>query len=229
MFKINQMKRTTTKILCVLKNKNSKLKMLNKKAARFKLLNSNFLKSIVVLLVLVVGYSCASHKGVSYAEKDVDFTQFKSLVYFGWSKGSGSLINDSERTQIEKAFGAEFRNRDIEIRTLADQYDLVVSLFLILDKTTSVTAYNSHYQGGIYNGVSSYGSGFGFGYSPTIYREHDHVKGTLIVDVIDAKTKQKIWQGIGKGFVDPNPATREKNIPGAVKSIMSSYPVKRKK
>lgn len=205
-------------------NKSHKLSVLKIKINRF---NTSFVVMLAIGLVLLGTYSCASFKKASYVNNKLDFDQYKSLAYFGWSKGSGSLINDAERTRIEKAFGAEFRGRGIEIKTLADEYDLVVSLFIIFDKTTTVTAYNSHYGAGMYNGQVGFGSGFGYGYFGTTYSENDHVEGTLIIDVIDAKTKELIWQGVEKGFVDPNPANREKNLPKTVAKIMSSYPIKK--
>lgn len=222
------MKRAIVKTLETIGSGSRKFQMLSIINNKFNHSNTFFALSIAVVLVLIGIYSCTPAREAAFVDKNIDFSKYKSLAYYGWSKGSGSLINDSERTQIEKAFGTEFRNRGIEIRTISNEYDLVVSLFLILDKTTNTTAYNSHYGDGLYNGQVGFGSGFGIGYSGTTYKENDYLEGTLIVDVIDAKTKELIWQGIGKGFVDPDPATREKNIPKSVAKIMSTYPLKLK-
>jgi len=50
--------------------------------------------------------------------------------------------------------------------------------------------------------------------------------GTLIIDIFDHDRKELIWQGVGSQTVDDNPNNREYGIKGAVKAIMSKYPVR---
>ena len=66
----------------------------------------------------------------------------------------------------------------------------------------------------------------GMGQSTTTYNESDYLVGTLVCDVFDAKTKQLVWQSVGKGTVDENPNNNEKNIPKVVAKIMYDYPIK---
>ena len=150
-------------------------------------------------------------------DKEVDFTQYKTIEYLGWSKGSEALLNDLEKERIETAFAGEFTKRDLEI--VEDNADLVVSLFLVLDQKTTRTAYTNHYGGGFYRGY------YGYGNSTTTIHDYDYTARTLIIDVFDAKTKRLVWQGIGKGTVDENPQTAEKRIPQTVAKIMEKFPI----
>lgn len=51
-------------------------------------------------------------------------------------------------------------------------------------------------------------------------------EGTLIIDVIDPKTKRAIWRGVGERQVDPDawPSTRLKRIDSGVAKVMQQFP-----
>lgn len=51
-------------------------------------------------------------------------------------------------------------------------------------------------------------------------------EGTLILDFIDAKTKQLIWRGIAKGAVDPEatPKERTKRINDGIAELLEQFP-----
>ena len=48
--------------------------------------------------------------------------------------------------------------------------------------------------------------------------------GTLVVDLIDAKLKQMIWQGTAKAIVSENPQTNSKNVDIAITEIFNQLP-----
>src|ERR1051325_11459745 len=63
--------------------------------------------------------------------------------------------------------------------------------------------------------------GYGpYGYGPGSYQ---YTEGTLIVDVVDAKTNEHIWRGLVKGNVSDVKAL-QKSIATGVKAIMKKYP-----
>lgn len=176
-------------------------------------------------LFLVV--SCSSIKITSEKDGDVDFTQFKTLSYYGWAEGSDKILNRFQKERIEQAFGNEFKKRGLEI--IEKDGDIIVSLFIVVDQKTGTTAYTNHYgAGGPYGmyGGYGYGWGWGMGYSSTSYQEYDYHVGTLICDVFDRKEKKLIWQGVVSGEIDDNPKTQERNLPRVVAYLMKRYPVK---
>jgi len=56
-----------------------------------------------------------------------------------------------------------------------------------------------------------------------VYR---YTEGTLVLDIVDASSRQLIWRGSAKGTVDPDmsPAEIERRIDAAVAKILSRFP-----
>jgi len=170
--------------------------------------------------------SCSSISFNSDKDPDADFSQYKTLSYYGWADESSKVINDLEKKRIETAFADEFKKRGITF--VEHGGDIIVSLYIVVDQKTGVTAYNNYYgAGGPYGYRGYYGAGWGWGmgYGTTTYSEYDYMVGTLICDVFDFETKKLVWQGVVSGEIDQNPRTREQNIPRVVKEIMKRYPV----
>ncbi len=182
-------------------------------------------KSAALAVVALAFYSCSSIKVVADYDKTVDFSQYKTLEYYGWSDESDKILNDLDKRRIEQAFGNEFKMRGIE--PVESNGDLVVTLFIVVEKKTQQTASTTHMGGGYYGGYYGYGPGWGWGpsYSTTTISEYDYQVGTLVCDVFDKAEQRLIWEGIGSGTVDENPNTRDENIPKAVAAIMEKYPV----
>lgn len=184
--------------------------------------------TLIFSMAILTLASCSSVKFTSDYDGSVDFTQFKTLSYYGWQEESDKLLNRFEKERIEQAFAEEFEKRGISI--IERDGDIVVSLFIVVDQKKRATAYTNHYGGGGpygYYGGYGYGAGWGWGmgYSSTSYNEYDYYVGTLVCDVFDSSTKKLIWQGVVTGEIDDNPKTREKNTPRVVKELMKRYPV----
>lgn len=175
-----------------------------------------------ISLAFIFG-SCSSIKVTADYDGSVDFKKFKTYSYLGWSENSTKLLNDFDKRRIEAAFASEFEKRDMKY--VLEGGDIQVSLFLVTSKETATTAYTDYY--GRY-GAYRYGSpwGWGGGYATTTYHEYDYTVGTLVCDVFDATEKRLIWQSVGSGTVNDNPATRDKTIIQSVQKIMSLYPIK---
>lgn len=179
--------------------------------------------SFLIGLIAFIFSSCGSSlKVTSQYDSEVNFSEFKTFSYLGWSKNSEQLLNDFDKKRIEDAFKLEFEARNMQY--VAEGGDVEISLFLVTDTKTATTAYTDYYGG--YRGYG-YGRpwGWGGGFATTTYHQYDYVVGTLVCDVFNGKDKNLVWQGVGSGTVDKNPSTRDKNIPKAVNKIMSLYPV----
>lgn len=185
----------------------------------------NLIYFFVSMLLLT---SCSSTKFTSDKDGSVDFAKFKTLSYYGWSEESDKVLNRFEKERIENAFAEEFLKRGIKI--IDRDGDIIVSLYIVVDRKTVTAAYTNHYGGGGpygYYGGYGYGAGWGWGmgYSSTNYQEYDYLVGTLVCDVFDSSTKKLIWQGVVSGEIDDNPKTRERNTPRVIKELMKRYPV----
>ena len=182
-----------------------------------------FFASIVLFTL-----SCSSVKVITDYDKTVDFTQYKSLEYYGWADNSDRILNRFDKERIENAFGAEFKKRDIEI--VESEGDLIVTLYIVTEQKTQTTA-NTTSMGGGYGGYGGYyghgpGYGWGGGHSTTTYSDYDYTVGTLLVSVYDAEKKQLIWESRGEGTVDDDRSNNEEKVGKTVAKIMYEYPVK---
>lgn len=183
---------------------------------------------IGVITGLVFLNSCSSLKVYSDFDSSVDLSKYKTFEYYGWAEESDKILNSLDRERIENAFGAEFKARGMEF--VEQGGDMIVTLFIVVEQKTSTTATTTSMggaYGGYYGGYYGYGPGYGWGggHSTTSIQEYDYQVGTLVCDVFDAKDEKLIWEGIATKTVDDNPQTRDKNIPKAVKALMSKFPI----
>lgn len=75
--------------------------------------------------------------------------------------------------------------------------------------------------------------GWGWGWSPFwvnqgFYNTYSTIEGTLFIDLIDAKEKQLIWQGIGTAPLVQGAEQKEERIKEIVSSILLKYPPQKK-
>ena len=70
-------------------------------------------------------------------------------------------------------------------------------------------------------------SGMGMGTSTT--RAYTYTKGTLLVDLWDAKKEQLIWRGSATDTVSDNPEKNSKKIHKAMEKLFKKFPPESKK
>jgi hypothetical protein len=70
--------------------------------------------------------------------------------------------------------------------------------------------------------------GWGWGWNPYWGVGFSNVTttpvGSLFIDIIDAKTKELIWQGEGSGYLTKNTEKKEARIKEFVSKILEQYP-----
>ena len=192
------------------------------------------MKKVVFLLVGIMLYSCNTIKVMSDKDPSTDFSQYKTLEYYGWKDNSDQILTPFDKTRIEKAFGNEFEKRGFSLAEKGSG-DIIVSLYVVTEeKTETVANTTTSYAGGGmrgygYGGYYGYGPGYGWGNgysnSTTTYSENDYTVGTLVVSAYDAKRKELIWEAVGTKTIDSNSKNNEEKINAAVAKIMLEYPV----
>jgi hypothetical protein len=177
-----------------------------------------------VFFLAIALNGCSSTKITSDYDKETDFSQYQDFHYLGWANDSDQILNDFDKKRIEQAFANEFGKRGIKFVDQSEA-DATVSLFIVVDEQTSVTAYSDYY-GGMGYGYGYPGWGWGGGMSTTRYQENHYLVGALVVDVFDAETKKLIWQGVSSGTINENTKNREERINYLARAMMAKYPVK---
>jgi hypothetical protein len=76
-------------------------------------------------------------------------------------------------------------------------------------------------------------NGFGWGWNPYWGTNNTNVirtqEGTLYIDLIDAKTKELVWQGEGIGYLTKDTEKKDQRIKEFVDKILAQYPPTQKK
>jgi len=192
------------------------------------------MKKLLMPVMLLFLFSCSSLQVTNNYDKNVDFKSFSTFSLYPWDKQNDSLINDYDKQTIINSVKNEMTRRGYQYVEKNGQ--LIVSMFVILKNKTEYQSYTNHYGGyagygggwGYYGAPWAYGYGWGPGYSSTTVTSRDYVQGSLLIDIFELEGKKLIWQGIGTGEVDDDPATRDKNLPKNISHIFRRYPIPKK-
>lgn len=178
----------------------------------------NILKTIPLLVLLVAVTSCSSIRVAADYDKNANFNDYKTFAFFktGIDKAE---ISDLDKRRILRAIEAELLAKGF---TKSETPDLLISLFTKSQQRVDV--YNNAWGMGAW-GWGGWGwGGFGPGWGWNQPAVSTSVQGTLYIDLIDAKKKELIWQGMGTGFLSRNVAKKEARIKEFVSKIMTEYP-----
>nr|WP_319397809.1 DUF4136 domain-containing protein [uncultured Carboxylicivirga sp.] len=180
--------------------------------------------TIYLLLILVLLSSCDGIKVITDYDKSVDFTNYKTIKFYGWEKNSDQILSKFDKDRIENAVSLEFRKRGHEVVEL--DADLVISLYVITETQTREMATTDYYGGyGPYFGYGPrWGWGAGYGYATIRTEKENFQVGTLVISVYDRAKKELIWEGAAKGTVGDNIRNKEAKLNHAVGKIMYKYP-----
>jgi len=181
--------------------------------------------STLVLMILFVNVNQAQVK--SDYDKNTDFTKYKSYAFAGWQKDSDKQLNEFDRKRILESLKSEFDARGMNLVKV--EADATVSVYIVIDYKTSITAY-TNYNGGMGYGMGrgwgmGYG-GMGMGSSTTTYSENDYKEGTFVIDMYDESSKNLVWQGVITGTIKEKLQKREKSIPKNMAKLMKKFPIK---
>jgi hypothetical protein len=174
------------------------------------------LKFFPLLLLLVVA-SCGSVRVNTDYDKKVDFTQYKTYAYY--KTGIDKVeISDLDKKRILRSIDESMAAKGL---TKSDTPDLLININAKAEKNVNVSQFSA-----------GYGYGWGMGWSPywggntTVSSSTD---GILILDLIDAKKKELVWQGEGTGYLTKNTDKKDENIKCFVTQILAQYPPGSKK
>lgn len=171
--------------------------------------------SIVALLFVIT--SCSTVRVNSDYDKTVNFGQYKTYAFHktGIDKAE---ISDLDKKRILRAIDTQLTAKGF---TKSETPDLLVNIFTKERERVDVNQYNA-----------GWGYGWGFGWNPYIWGGHSYVttttEGTLYIDLIDAKNKELIWQGMGSGYLTQDTNKKDERINEFVSKIIAEFPPQKK-
>ncbi len=180
-------------------------------------MNHRLATAAAFALAALLTAGCATTPKVtirSSVDSTADFAQYRS---FGFVEKLGT-----DSANYESLVSAALKNsarRQLELRGLsysATSPDLLVNFNgkfdekLRVTQTPSVTMGMGYYgyRGGIYSTWPMY---------PQETNVDQYTEGTLNVDVVDARRRQLVWEGVAVGRVTEK---ARDNVPGAIEAVM---------
>ncbi|RIV22354.1 DUF4136 domain-containing protein [Fibrisoma montanum] len=167
-------------------------------------------------------------------DQSVDFSKYRTYTFAKPEVNVGNnpvYKNPLLMQRIEGNLVREFNERGLTQQKTNP--DLLVKIHTYTENKT-----RNVYNGSAYGPLFRYGWGFapyrfywpffgGYygGWNQPAYRQENFTQGTLLVDMVDARTNQLLWRGTAQGVVD-NPKRLERQIARGVRKIMKDYPVK---
>lgn len=168
--------------------------------------------TLPVLLLFLVASACSTVRVATDYDTKANFNDYNSFAFFkpGVDKAQ---ISDLDKKRILRAIDAQLTNAGM---IKSESPDLLVSIFT--KERERVDVYNNNF-------------GFGWGWNPwwgggfggrTVSRT---TEGTLYIDLIDAKTSDLVWQGMGTANIaNLSVEKKEERIRLIVSEILAKYP-----
>ena len=177
---------------------------------------SSLEKLIVLILTMLLGTLCVSAQKVSVgADPAVDLTKYKTYT---WSKGVTStnpLISEMVVSQVDMQLASK------GLKKVDTDPELTLVVFGSTDSDMHVS--NPSWA----PSLNSLTTGVAVGSQSWLI-----TRGTLVVDMLDTKTKNSVWRGQATETLDRGPTgdkardakTVEKPIKNAVKKMFKQFP-----
>jgi hypothetical protein len=182
-------------------------------------LNMNSTKRFLVMaatLGLAAGLIACSTLTVSTDyDPTANFAQFKTFTVMPLEQFKNNTITaDRIKAAITQALQAR------GLQPAAEGADLQVQVFAKLSKETQITSTGT----GGYGGWGYRGWGYGGGMSTTTVQ--DVAVGTLVVDLVDAKTDKPVWRGTASDTLEPKSTGEQKQekLNYAMNQMFAKYP-----
>ena len=165
----------------------------------------------IYMLILLPIMGCSSIIVFTDHDSGVDFSKYKTFAYF--KPGIDKVeISDLDKRRILKAIDLQMEKKSM---IKSDLPDLLVSI--------NTTAKEKVYINNNFNGF------WGWGWNPWMWGPNQNMvssitEGALHIDLIEAKTKQLVWQGKGRGGISEYNKNRDERIGIFVEEILKKYP-----
>jgi Domain of unknown function (DUF4136) len=156
---------------------------------------------------------CFAGKVQIWMEKGADFSQYKTYQWLPPKvlARTGVVENDPEFAPlIKEAIGRELIQKGL--KEVSEGGDLQVSALALAQSIPQL-------EGFIFAGVTP-----DFYTAPVAAVGRYNREGTLVVNLIDAKTQKSAWCGMAKETIDNKPGAGKKKIGPAAAKLFKKYP-----
>ena len=171
------------------------------------------IRSFLTALGVALLGTMAAAQSVNYDyDRAANFSTFKT---YAWVRGT-VLQDELNHKRVVAAIDSQLVSKGLRRVDGEGEADVLVAYHANFDENVRINGFSN----GV--GLPRFGNVSGTATTEKI------VSGTLVVDVMDARTRSVVWRGVAGGDVDPSakPEKREKNISKAAEKMFKHYPPK---
>ena len=180
-----------------------------------------FRKPVILALSLLL-LGCATIPVNYDYDRQANWSSYKTYDWYAASaraKGKAAgVVNPIMDSRVRHAVEQELATRGYKLEKTGEP-DFLVTYYPVYQDHTVVT------QSGMYGGWG-YRRPFGYGVAVPFTDVYQYRDGAIVLEIVDHKTNQMVWQAIGQGaltgIVDPRDA--DEQVAGAVKQILARFP-----
>lgn len=144
-----------------------------------------------------------------YAET-AHFTDYKTYQF----RVDDLKINDLDKDRVLNEVAKSLQSKGL---SASQTPDLIVNLKASHKKIEDIRDDRPY-------GMWGWGGPYGWGWGMNRTWTSEYNRGSLVIDIVDAKTNKLVWQGVGSGINVDSPKSKQKQIPAIVTEMMANYP-----
>ena len=146
-------------------------------------------------------------------DRAANFAGFRT---YAWTRGT-ELPDQLNHARVVRSIENQMASKGLSKVDRGANPDVLVAYHTSFDKNLQINAFGTGWGGPRFGGLRS-------GTATT----QEILTGTLVVDVMEARSNAIVWRGIATGEIDAaaKPDKREKNISKTAEKLFKNYPPK---
>jgi hypothetical protein len=169
---------------------------------------------------------CSTMKIRTEYDPQAPYRDFKTYAWLAAPPGAeqaAPIRNPEVRAQVVAIVDRELKKKGLTLVPLDAKPDLLTTVIGWANSRVEVSTY-----GYAYGGAYVYGA-YGPGVAVPVAQVHEYAEGTLIIDLIDEKTRKLVWRGTASDALNSTqPEVVRPIAEDAAKRLMAEYPPKSK-
>ncbi len=155
-------------------------------------------------------------------DKTVHFPDYKTFSMITYTPQGE--VNIENLKHIENSVKEELTKKGF--KETNSNPDMVVNIKTVMKKRQTRTTKTSYSNTGESLQTMIYWSQYGSAAGETTVEESNLKDGSLVVDVLDAETKRRVWQGTVNTEISKAPKDPRKVISATINKMMAGFPAK---
>ena len=184
----------------------------------------NHLRTSIAALGLALLTACSTYTVKTDYDPAATYATYKTFDWYAASKrakGKGSGTDPLMDKRVRTSVQAVLEGKGFRQETVAEP-DFLVTYYPIYQKKKYRTT--TSFGGGYGWGARHWGYGFGTHFSTS--QVHSYREGTIVLEVVDSKSNQLVWQGAAEGALTnlDTPEEAQEQIAKAVRELLANFP-----